>query len=510
LSNSILLKAFKGFLSDSIGSLILSIVNVLSIPVILFYISNDSYGMWLTFFSIISYFGLADLGIGQSVIRSLAIEINNNNNSKKIHGIIGSALVFYIIISLVILIIGFVIPELFPKTFTFESNRVLKSTYFIALFTAALSLPLSIFRLILIGFEELSKVYNYTNLISILSISISLILLYLGLDTISLAIAFLTNIIFSSLIFWKIITNKFKVIDFKKISFNKNIFKELFSFGGYFQLGAIANSVILNTDNILISSNLGAGMVPTYQFTSKLAQTFSVNIASKLPNSLFPKLTELFSKNKKVLLGQIYCRLLFISVRLAVFGATIIFFINEKFVQIWVGLENYGGDSLSYIFILWLILETIQRGTGAVIYASGEIKSFTYVMILEAILNIIISIYLVNTHGLIGVAFGTIFSKLVCSFWYAPYFTIKKLELRFISVFYKSVLIPIFSSLPSILIGYLLVSIFNIDSLFIIISSIMISNFLFFELLSFIILNNKNIKFKNYLKDLFILNINYF
>ncbi len=82
----------------------------------------------------------------------------------------------------------------------------------------------------------------------------------------SFAVGLLINVIIN------LISNTLILIH-KKVSFwipifdyRKEHISELFSFGGYFQIGKLANIVTLNTDNILIASFLGATFVSSYAF----------------------------------------------------------------------------------------------------------------------------------------------------------------------------------------------------------------------------------------------------
>ena len=86
-----------------------------------------------------------------------------------------------------------------------------------------------------------------------------------------------------------------------------------------------------------------------------------------------------------------------LSLRIGIIFSLIFYCINESFVKLWVGEENYGGELLTFTFVIWILIECYLRGSTAIIYASGKINKLTIYSILEAVFNIVITIYLINT-----------------------------------------------------------------------------------------------------------------
>lgn len=443
--------AFWGIVSDIGGLVAFTIISFIAAPIILKLTSQTLYGFWITIISILGYLSLTDLGLGMSLVR-IIVELALKENIKSLNSIINTAFFAFCGIGVLFFIIGISISTYLPSWFEIpqEESLLVLSTYRVAIISGALALPLSVFNSIIVGFQKMAVLNISTNIISIIGIGLSIILLYSGIGIIALPLASLFTIFVGGIVNFFYAKKYFPGLKLNISAFNRADLKKLLSFGGYFQLGRVSNTVALSSDNIIISGALGSGNVTSYAFTSKLPIMFSVVLASKLPNAIFPAMTDMFANNEIDKLKQIYNRLIFFAVRFAFFGGALVFILNPKFIKLWVGLENYGGDLLNFIFVLWAIFDSIYRITTAIVFASGDLKNYTVAASIEAILNITISLILVGPFGLVGVALGTLISKLLTTGFYTPYWVCRKLGLPLNHLIKKSIIHPIIRSIPSI------------------------------------------------------------
>jgi O-antigen/teichoic acid export membrane protein len=494
-------KAIWGFGSDVGGLIAFTIISFIAAPILLELTSETLYGFWLTIISILGYLALTDLGLGLSLTRFVA-ELASKGDSKALNGIINTAFFTFCVVGVIFFIIGISISSYIPSWFKIPQEELLLviSTYRVAIISGALALPLSVFSGIVVGFQQMAVINISKNIISIVSVGLSIILLYLGIGLVALPIASLFIVVVGSIVSFFYAKKYFPGLKLSISAFNRADLKKLLSFGGYFQLGRVSNTVALSSDNIVIAGYMGAENVTPYSFTSKLPVMFSVALASKLPNAIFPAMTEMFANNEIDNLRQIYKRLVFFSVRFALFGGALMVIANPQFVKLWVGPENYGGELLNFIFVLWVIFDTIYRGTTAIVFASGDLKNWTIAASFEAVLNIAISLTLVGPLGLVGVALGTLISKLMTTGFYTPYWVCRKLNMSIKYLIKKSIIKPVVRSLPSILITYIFAQYLplNLGWLWLILVGLVltITNLFMFELISMYKSSNESWKSK--------------
>jgi O-antigen/teichoic acid export membrane protein len=479
-------KALLGLVTDFGGMSALIIVTFIATPIILELTSETLYGFWITTISILGYLALTDLGIGMSLTQLISAN-SSKGNSSDLNKIISTAFIVFCGLALIFFISGISLTSFIPVWFKIpeKESALVISAYKVAIISGALALPLSIFNSVVVGYQQMAVMNVSKNIVSIIGVIFSIILLKIDIGLVALPLATLFVVITNSIIAYIYSKKYFKELKISYSSFDLKVFKKLLSFGGYFQLGRVANTVALSTDNIVISIILGAGSVTPYAFTSKLPILFSVALASKLPVAIFPAMTEMFANNEIEKLREIYKRLTYFAVRIALIGATLLFIVNFKFVELWVGPEYYGGNFLNFVFVLMVIIDTVYRGTTAIVYASGDLKKWTIASILEAILNIIITLILIKPYGLAGVALGTLISKILTTGFYTPYWVCKKLKISINSLFKNSIISPLIRSIPSFVLTILISDKLQINNgwIWIVVTTLIliITNILMFE-----------------------------
>ncbi|WP_256011176.1 oligosaccharide flippase family protein [Desertivirga xinjiangensis] len=407
--------AIGGLFADIGGLIITQILTFLAVPIYLSHLSNISYGYWLTIGSIVMWISLSDFGIGMALSR-LLIKVQSDSSrtdfNEEVSKLVATSLVIFASSAFLFLLLGVLLYPFCLIWFDISDldTSTFQLTFYVTLIAGALSLPTSVFSGILESSQKLALNRNLTSIGSIVNIIISIWLVVYFKNIIGLAYALLVSVIVRALIsgFFSLQLVK---LSRKHFRYEKNYATSLLTFGGYFQIARIANTVATNSDNIFISSFLSSSFVPIYSFTSKMAQVFSITLASKIPNVLFAGISQIIDLNEDERLQRLFQLLLKLLIRLAIITACYNFFFNEIFVMLWVGKGNYAGDGVNYVMCYWIIYEFIVRGTTALVYAFGELKGYASISVFEIIGNIVLSIILVKTIGLIGVAIATAISR---------------------------------------------------------------------------------------------------
>jgi len=492
-------RAIFGFITDFGGQILVMSVNLVTIPLILKFTSTSLYGFWITTSSIIGFLALTDFGIGMPLTRSIA-KIADNDKSIQLNQLISTGFLLLCCISILFLIVGISLSFYLAKWFNIpitDQIHILPA-YYVAVLSSAISLPLGVFSNILNGFQKMAIDNVVRNALTVICILISLILLYNGFGLLAIALSNFLLVVLNSTINYIYAKKYFSNLKIRFSNFSKTELKHLLNFGGLFQIGRIANTIALSADSIVIAGVLGASYVTSYSITSKLPNLFSINIASKLPNAVFPAISKMFSEGNLMKLQKVFIKLTSFSVRLALMAATFVFLVNKYFITIWVGINNYGGTTLNLIFVYWILQDTIYRSTTAIIFASGNLKKWTIASIAEALFNISFSILLAKNIGIIGVALGTAISKTLTTGIFTPYFICQELKMSFMSFIKFGILRPLFFSIPGIILAYFFSNLISKDLGWIWIAlvgiSIFIFNIIFFEVI--IILKSSKLTMK--------------
>jgi len=499
-------RSVLAYVTDIGGLTVLTVAGFVTTPIILHLTSAALYGFWIIVLSILSYLALTDFGLGVSLIRIVA-GLTSGKDAGVLNRVISTAFVTYCAAGLLFFGLGIGLSPFIANWFKIPQADVAQvvTAYQVALFASAIFLPLSTFAGVVIGFQRMALTNTLGNLIRLISIGLSIALLYSGFGLVSLALSALFTVVVDSLVNYFYARRLFPQLRIRPSLVNRTDFVQLVSFGVYFQGGRIANTVALSTDSIVISAKMGVAQVAPYAFMSKLAVLFSTTIASKLPTAVFPALSQMFAAQEKGKIQRIFIRLAWYSVRMAVVAGVFLAVTNRQFVSLWVGPQYYRGPVLNTVFVFWVLQDTLYRGTLAIVYASGDLRDWAVVSIAEAVINLTTSLLLVGPLGLVGVALGTSIGKTLTTAWYIPYWICRKTDLPVLTFLYKGILYPALRSLPGVILVILSAILFpqNWGWLWIVLVGLVSvgGNLIFFEVIH--LFRPSNESWSNRLRQLF-------
>ncbi|MBU1261330.1 MAG: oligosaccharide flippase family protein [Planctomycetes bacterium] len=500
-------QAFWGVTSDAFWQCVSTILVFVTIPIIVQFISKPLYGFWIASFSILGYLGMMDLSLGMSLGHHVAKLPERDGEA--FDQVVSAAFFSFLGIGLLVLVIGWGMSPYIPLWFNIPQNdsAIVVLSFRIAITGLAVSLPLSTFGGIISGSQHMAVLTTICGSSTLTGTVFLIILLHKGFGLISLAVSqFFTILItgLASYLFCKL--RYYPRLKISAFSITKVVISRLWVFGGYLQLGRVANTVALSTDAILIAAILGAAKVPAYAFTCKLAMLVSASLVSKLPCALFPALSQMYANGEMEKIRGTFVRLADYSTRIAMVFGIFIILGNRKFVSLWVGHDFFGGNILNLVFVSWIFIDSLYRGTGVVIQASGNLKKWSTVSVIEALLNLGISIVLGRKLGIIGIALGTAISRTISGVWFML-ITCDKTQLPIRSFIWRGLFSPMLRSVPSccmiIIFAFLVPQTLGWVWLCLILSAGMVVNILSFEGIELIKLSN--VPFKNRLRNIFAL-----
>lgn len=443
-------RAVLGFVTDTAGSAIVFIGNIAIAPLILAKTNAALYGFWITAMSILSYLTFADMGVGFGLVRSMA-GIANRNDAARINAILATGFWIFCTGAVIFCLIGFSASDYIPIWLKIpEQGEVVASAFRVAVISGAIAFATTPFSSIVVGFQHMATDNMVKTVSALVGLVLSVALLLGGQGLMALAIATLGAAICSFVLSVWFARRYHPRLSVSLAHVNRSELTGLFRFGGYFQLCKVSNTVALNSDSVVISSALGAEHVPVYTFTSKLATLFSVAIAGKLPNASFPAIAQMYASGDYVGLQSAFIRLSAYGTRLACVGACVYALCNRAFVTLWVGPEQFGGVLLTAVFCLWVLQDSIFRGTVTVIYATNDLRRWSFACLIEAALNLSLSIWLVHEIGIIGVAVGTVVSKACSTMWVLPMLVCRKFRFSLNAYIRQGILGPILWSIPGV------------------------------------------------------------
>lgn len=374
-------------------------------------------GLFTNIFSIMS---LAELGIGSSIIYLLykpLVEKDYDTINKLMHFFSK----MYKFIAIFISVIGIAIIPFFPYIINNNGQDIPNLTiiYLLLLFNTVSSYLFSYKRSLL---EADQKSYYSTINLSIFSIINTLSRILILIITKDYVMTLLISIIVTLISNISISLKVNKMYPYLKENSGKldnNCLKEIKSRMKAIMMHKIGNIVVTSTDNIIISkfiNILSVGIYSNYtMITNIIYSTFSmifISITSSVGN------LKVKADNTNAII--VFNKLFFLNFLFYFFSCSFLMIVFNDFIYIWLG-KDYLLDSLTVFFIILnLYISGMRHTVVTFINSSGLNYQTRYKPILEAIVNLVVSLVLVNYLEIIGVILGTIICYIVGSVWIEP------------------------------------------------------------------------------------------
>jgi O-antigen/teichoic acid export membrane protein len=201
-----------------------------------------------------------------------------------------------------------------------------------------------------------------------------------------------------------------------------DVLKSLGSLGIWFSLGGLAGIVITSLDRVVAAKLISVETVTTLSLTGRVYALFA-GLLDQITNTARPMLGQMLGQQKIAEAHRVYRHLFRLSTGFAVIAAFSLWAGNEPFVIRWVGAQNFGGSMLSVALALNLIVNSWVLPNRAVLSSALVARPQTLSRIVEAVINLGLSVLLGHYIGLIGIILGTAIAGILTSTWYLPLLT---------------------------------------------------------------------------------------
>ena len=407
----------------SIVTQVLTVVLNFAVKTVFIKMLNDEYlGVNGLFTNIITMLSLADLGIGIAIPYSLYKPLAKKDEHK-INVLMNFYKKVYTIIGIAVLLIGLSLtPFLGLIIKDIPKNVPHLSLIYILFVIHSASSYFFVYKKFLIDSDQ--KGYITSRIIFTFSTLLSIIQIILLVTTKNYILFLLSSIILVIIQNIYISSKANKLYPFIKNKTDEKLEKEDME-GIKKNVSSLfiykVGTVIMNgTDNIIISKFIGLIIVGFYSNYVLIINSITT-VLNQIFNAITSSIGNLVVTTNKKRSKEVYDNLNFANFWLyALFGVCIIVLINP-FINIWIGKKYVMGFSIVFLLVLNFYVLGMQSVTNSFRNAYGLFWIAKYRPIIMVIINIVISVVLVQFIGIEGVLIGTLISRLLTTAWLDPY-----------------------------------------------------------------------------------------
>ena len=452
---SLKIRALKN-VASSWGNLAVNVaVGFFLSPFILHRLGDDAFGLWVLIFSLTGYYGIFDFGIRSSLIRYVS-KFQATGDREELARLINTSLFTYTFLGLV-LMVPTVLGSLYVEHIFHVPAGFLRDARILFLMVGAalaLGFPLGISGGILEGLQRF-YLLNWTNIAQTLLRAVLIVYtLQRGYGLLMVALITVGLPLLASAV-RGVIAQQILHVPYGWKYVSRESLGQVASYGSVTFMIIVAGRLRFKTDAVVIGTFLSAGAITFFSIGGRL-----VDYAGEVVNSLAQIFTPMsshfhatgdYSQLRKIFLaGNRACAFVMfpISVALIVMGKSII--------EAWVGPRYVS----SYVVLLVLLIPTTlymaQSTSNRILFGMSLHKTLAYIVLMEGVANLVLSVVLVRPWGIVGDAIGTAIPLFCTSVVFLPRHMCRQLDIPVTKFLAESYTYPSLLCVPMALVMMLL------------------------------------------------------
>lgn len=419
-------KVFNNLLFSSGGLVVNTLLNFAFRTVFIYMLGVEYLGLSAVYANIMMILSLGELGVSQAISYSLYKPLNEKN-IEKIKSLLGFYKKIYFYIGMSIILFGIILMP-FISFFINEPNNLknIYSIYLLFLCNSSLAYFWGYKRTLIIADQKNYKLIPFTIGFQIISVSLRIVLLvfsgsYLLVLFIQLIIKFAENFAINKYIdkyYPYILTLFIPLLHTDIVVIKKNVKAMIFHKFG--------DVVVNGTDNIIISMFLGIGLLGLYSnYIMLISILFSLLMV--LFNATTASFGNMIADESRSKLLETFNAFNFLGFWIFGWASITFYFLALPFVTLWLGNDFHISETIIALLAVNLFMVGIRVPLGIVKSAAGIYSQDKYAPIIQGVINLVVSMLLVQYFGIVGVLAGTLISSILVPNWYRPFIVYKHL-----------------------------------------------------------------------------------
>jgi O-antigen/teichoic acid export membrane protein len=390
-------------------------------PFVVRHLGPLAYGVWILAVSTVGYLNLLDLGLRSAIVRY----VSKNATAGKVleaQKAIQAALWFRLGIAAVVVLLSVALAVAFPHLFKVphDLTRAAQITVLLCALGVASSMVSGVFGAVMSGinrFDVLSGISISQTLARAIGV---LLILRSGHGLVTLAYWELAIGVMGSLVTWGAALKVYPPCRIRIGRPDIATLKMIWSYSFKTFIIIIAVQIVFYTDNLVVGAVLSVGAVTLYSIAGSLAM-YSGQVSTAMGSTFIPMASGLDAAGQTKDLQRLLLRGTQAALGLMLPIGITLLLRGKTFIGLWMGAQ-YSQTSGTILQIL-LISQffTIANSTaGQIAYGVDKHKSVAMAAAIEAVFNLTLSLILVKTVGLYGVAWGTSISMAIIHLLFWP------------------------------------------------------------------------------------------
>jgi O-antigen/teichoic acid export membrane protein len=407
-------------------------------PFLVHRLGNVSYGVWVMAMSSVSYFGLLDLGLRNSVTMFVS-KGHTTGDHEGASEVLSAALWVRMQLSALVLLLCGGFAAIFPLMFKVPPALASDARVVVLLMglSFAIYMSIGVFGGVLSALNR----YDLYTLVVLTQLTLRVIgvvwVLRTGHGIVAIACCELFAATVGNILFVYVARRIYPELTIRLKKPKWEVLKKIWSYSVYVFLVMVAIQLIYQTDNLVVGAFVSASAVTFYSIGNSLCR-YTQQLVGAMTTTFTPAASTYDAAGDKSSLRALYYNGTRATMAVSLPVLVTLIFRGDNFIGVWMG-PQYSRTSGTVLVILATALLFSLPNTPASSIAFGVEKHKRVAMwaVGEAIANLTLSISLALIFGLYGVAIGTLVPSLAVNLILWPRYVSHLVGISYREVFMK-------------------------------------------------------------------------
>lgn len=376
-------------LVNQYGSVALAMLQgVVLVPTYLDHIDERTYGAWLASGNVIAWLAFIDPGVS-GVIQQRVAAAYGRRDFDRVTRSLGTGLAINFSFGAVVGTLGLLLAPFVPSLTRLDADlaRPISINFALAAVSeAALLWALALASVPMALMARPIAVGLCYQLCTLFGIGATVVLLRAGVGLPSIPLGLMARAV--TLLISNAVLARGALRDLTlRPRFSREELREVFGLSGYTWISRLGTNLLQNVDAVLVSRSLGAAMVPPLTLTRRAADVLS-QLTTRMAAAFAPALSHVHGEGDLERLRSVSLRLLRVVAWTSALGLAGFVGLNRSFVALWVGPRFFGGLTLTALFGLSLLWQSIASVLQQTLFSVGAIRQTSVITLGEALLKV--------------------------------------------------------------------------------------------------------------------------
>jgi O-antigen/teichoic acid export membrane protein len=384
------------------------LIGLFLLPFNVAHLGKSAYGLWALTASITFYFSVLDLGYGGALVKFVA-QYRAWRDRQALNEILSTMFVLFTAIGLATFVVTLGIAWQFGRLFKVDSSQVAAGRDLLLLTGAfiAIRFAVSIYGAVVYGFQRFYLNSGVAIATSLVVAVVNVLVLRSGSGLVPLVAATTAVRVLALAGFTWTAYHVYPGLQVRPGLFRRARLREVTGFSVYILVLDWSAKLNYSADALVIGATIGTAPVAIWTVAQRLAEV-SQKLTNQLNDALFPIVVDSDAVQRQERLRMILVQGTRLSLALATPVCVGLSLVADAVIHAWVGPAFGASIVITRILLAVVLMRVATASATMILKGAGHHRLLAFANATTAVLNVLLSVALVRSMGLVGVALGTL------------------------------------------------------------------------------------------------------